>query len=173
MKAPSRIRQTLLYLTCQSYMKGSDETWFIYICQHVWSKPIINNWAIIINKTGRTCPNFFFFSTAGRAILRRSWDLRRVGQRFAGKSWHCVRPRARPILRCRAKKKLAGWSADSEGLSARKLAYGILLPLLWFYCCMNKQTSLVVIQLKSDNCHVKQRFYQPSFSLSLAGEVVI
>ena len=63
MKAPSRIRQTLLYLTCQSYMKGSDETWFVYTCQHVWSKPIINNWAIIINKTGRTCPNVFFFST--------------------------------------------------------------------------------------------------------------
>ena len=43
MKAPSRIRQTLLYLTCQSYMKGSDETWFVYTCQHVSSKPIINN----------------------------------------------------------------------------------------------------------------------------------
>ena len=60
MKAPSGIRHTSMYLTCQSYMKGSDETWFVYTCQHVWSKPIINNWAIIINKTGRACPNVFF-----------------------------------------------------------------------------------------------------------------
>lgn len=129
MKAPSRIRHTSMYLTCQSYMKGSDETWFVYTCQHVWSKPIINNWAIIINKTGRTCPNVFFFSTAGRAILRRSWDLRRVGQRFAGKSWHCVRPRGRPILRCRAKKHSR---AEALIVKASVLASQ---PTAYFYRC--------------------------------------
>ena len=153
MKAPSRIRQTLLYLTCQSYMKGSDETWFVYTCQHVWSKPIINNWAIIINKTGRTCPNvfffstiinnwaiiinktgctcpnFFFFSALQDARFSAEAEIWEEGQRFAGESWYCVRPRGRPILRCRAKKHS---QAEALIVKASVLASW---PTAYFYRC--------------------------------------